>query len=47
MTSKITNSQDEALGKLDCYLLTIEPDKEGILEGNNGAGGRTPSFETT
>ncbi len=29
-TSKITNSQDEALGKLDCYLLTIEPDKEGF-----------------
>lgn len=28
MSSKITNSQDETLGKLDCYLLTIEPDKE-------------------
>jgi len=30
MTSKITNSQDEALGKLDCYLLTIEADKEAF-----------------
>jgi len=29
-TSKTTNSQDEALGKLDCYLLTIEPDKEAF-----------------
>jgi len=29
-TSKITNSQDEAPGKLDCYLLTIEADKEAF-----------------
>ena len=30
MASKITNLEDETLGKVDCYLLSIEPDKEAL-----------------
>lgn len=30
MSSKTTKLEDETLGKIDCYLLTIEPDKEPL-----------------